>query len=86
MLSIICCSLATFGNTPKVDTKATMNENKKKNRMDHGVQCLHFSKEIYIYIYNIKLRGRKVVLYVDQRGCVNLNFIVKLDTNHLVKF
>ena len=41
----ISCSLATFGSTPKVDTKATMNEDKiKKIGSHHGVQCLHFQK------------------------------------------
>ena len=32
MLLNVCYSFATFGNTPKVDTKATMNANKKKNQ------------------------------------------------------
>ena len=45
MFSTRICSLVTFGNTPKVDTKVAMNENKVKNRIDHGVQSLHFKKE-----------------------------------------
>ena len=56
MLLNVNSSIATFGNTPKVDTKATMKEKKmtlpkeKKN--------------------DIKLSGSQVMLYVDQWGCV----------------
>ena len=45
MLLNISCSLAIFGNTPKVDTKATMNKNKMENKKRSWVQCLHFQNK-----------------------------------------
>ena len=56
MLLNVCDSLATFGNTPKMDTKATMNE---KN---HNVQWLYFQKKkksILIIVYNGSTFKRK---------------------------
>ena len=75
MLLNVNCSRATFENTPKVDTKATMNENKMKNQIDHGVQCLHFSKEEEKEKEkkkknDIELRESQVVSDVNQRGHV----------------
>ena len=37
MLLNVCDSLVTFGNTPKVDSKATMNEKRNKINIDHSV-------------------------------------------------
>ena len=56
----VCDSLATFGNTPKVDIKATMNE--KKIDIDHSVQWLYFQKKkksILIIMYNGSTFKRK---------------------------
>ena len=52
-----------------------MNENKMKNQIDHGVQCLHFSKEEEKEKEkkkknDIELRESQVVLDVNQRGHV----------------
>ena len=47
----IGCSLATFGNTPKEDTKAVVNENKMKNK-----------KKIIVYnVSTLKIKNKKKI-------------------------
>ena len=65
MLSNVYCSLTTFGNTPKVDTKATMMKNKMKNLKSSWCIMSSLSKE-----KDIIVRGTQVLLDVDQRGHV----------------
>ena len=67
MLLHISCSLSTFGNTPKVDTKPAMNENKIKNQKRSWCTIPPLSKEKEKEKHGIKLRESQVVLYVDQR-------------------
>ena len=57
MLLNVYCSLATFGNTPKVDTKATNNEYKKKNQLIMVYNDSNFKKEKKRKEKDIKLRG-----------------------------
>ena len=45
MLLNVYCSLVTFENTTKVDTKATMNENKKKNQLTMVYNAFTFKKK-----------------------------------------
>ena len=63
----VCCSLVTFGNTHKVDTKATMNEIKMINQHWSWCTMPPLSKEKENK-NNIKLRGSQVALYVNQQG------------------
>ena len=58
MLLNVCCSLATFGNTPRWIQRQPWMNIKRKKSIDHGVQCFHF----------------QVVLYVDQRCHVKQKF------------
>ena len=67
MILNVFYSLAAFGNTPKVDTKATMNEKKIKNQFWSWCTIPPLSKEKE---NDIKLRESQVVLYVNQRGHV----------------
>ena len=67
MILNVFYSLATFGNTSKVDTKATMNEEKIKNQFWSWCTLPLLSKEKE---NDIKLKGSQVVLYVNQRGHV----------------
>ena len=71
MLLNVCYLLAIFGNTPKVDTKVTMNEKKNEKSIVIIVYNASTSKrKRKEKKYDIKLRGSQVVLYVDQRGHV----------------
>ena len=78
----VCCSLVTFGNTHKVDTKATMNEKKWKINIDHGVQCLHFQKKKKKKIKIISNWGGVKLHYMLINEAVsnrNLEIIVQID-------
>ena len=66
MLLNIYYSLATFGNTPKVDIKTTMNEKKNQLIMMYNASTFKRKRKKK----DIKLRGIQVVLYLDQRGHV----------------
>ena len=57
MLLNVNSSIATFGNTPKVDTKATNNEYKKKNQLIMVYNDSNFKKEKKRKEKDIKLRG-----------------------------
>ena len=48
MLLKVCYSLATFGSTPNVDTKVTMNENKKENQLIMVYSAFTFKRKIKI--------------------------------------
>ena len=68
MLLNVYGSLITFGNTSKVDTNSTMNEKKKKNQLIivYNASTFKKKKKKNELKDDIILRGRQVVLYVDQ--------------------
>ena len=69
MLLNIRCSLATFGSTPKVNTKATMNKKNEKKKSWCTMPPLAKEKQKQNKI-KIWLKESQVVLYVDQRNYV----------------